>query len=276
MLLRQRRADTIRIRPLFGIFIGQGQPMRRELDIFFAALTFLTRIPAPAWVGFEPSYLNAAARYLPWVGLLLGLLHAALYLLLLQVWPPVLAVLVSTAVLVWLTGAFHEDGFADFCDGFGGGWHRSQVLAIMKDSRIGTYGSVGLMLLIAAKLIALSLLPAALAVPALIVGHCWSRWLSTSYLVDMAYVREDADSKSKPLATRLSWRGLLMASLPALALLPLLSMPQWLILIPALLLLRWRLKHYLLRRIGGFTGDCLGAAQQLAEVAIYLALVATL
>lgn len=250
--------------------------MRRELDIFFAALTFLTRIPAPAWVRFEPSYLNAAARYLPWVGLLLGMLHGAVYLLLLKLWPPVLAVLVSTAMMVWLTGAFHEDGFADFCDGFGGGWHRPQVLAIMKDSRIGTYGSVGLLLLIATKLIALSLLPAALAVSALMIGHCWSRWLSISYLVDMAYVREDADSKSKPLATRLSRRGLLVASLPALALLPLLTSQQGLILVPVLLLLRWRLKRYLLSRIGGYTGDCLGAAQQLAEVAIYLVLVATL
>lgn len=250
--------------------------MRRELDIFFTALTFLTRIPAPGWVHFEPSYLNAAARYFPWVGLLLGLLHALFYWLFANLWPPVLAVLLSTALVVWLTGAFHEDGFADFCDGFGGGWQRDQVLLIMKDSRIGSYGSIGLILLVASKLTALSLLPPPLAAVALVIGHCWSRWLSTSYLVDMDYVRDDDASKSKPLATAMSWSGLALASLPVLLLLPLLSLHQVLLLGSGLLLLRWRLKRYLLRRIGGYTGDCLGAAQQLAEVTIYLLLAAGL
>lgn len=248
--------------------------MRRELEIFSAAVTFLTRIPAPRWVSFESSYLNAAARYFPWVGLLLGLIHAALYAIFLQIWPPMLAVVVSTALLVRLTGSFHEDGFADFCDGFGGGWKRSQVLAIMKDSRLGTYGSIGLMLLLATKVLALSQLQAPSTMVALVIGHCWSRWISTSYLLDMNYVSEDADSRSKPLATRLSWRGLLFASGPALLLVPLLTIGQLLVLVPVLALLRWRLKHYLLRRLGGYTGDCLGAAQQLAEVAIYLTLAA--
>lgn len=242
---------------------------------------FLTRIPVPRWVRFEPDYLNAAARYFPWVGLLLGGIHAGLFWLLLGLWPQALAVLVSSAVLVWLTGAFHEDGFADFCDGFGGGWERSQVLAIMKDSRVGTYATVGLTLLLAGKLVALSYMAPETAVAALVLGHCWSRWVSTTYLLDLAYVREDLDSKSKPLATTLSGSGLLVATLPAALLPPVLlllwpqalSWPQMLLSLAALVLLRWRFKHYLLRRLGGYTGDCLGAVQQLAEVTIYLVLV---
>lgn len=248
--------------------------MRREIDIFFAAVTFLTRIPAPQWVRFEPIYLQHAARYYSWVGLLLGVFHAGLYGVLIQFWPPMLAVLLSGAVLVWLTGAFHEDGFADFCDGFGGGWQPEQVLTIMKDSRIGSYGSVGLLLLLGIKWAALSHMPPALAMVALMTGHCWSRWLTASYLLDMRYVRDAEGDLSKPLATTLSWRGLMVGALPVLALLLLLSSTQWLVLLPILLVLRWRFKKYLERRIGGYTGDCLGASQQLAEGTIYLVLAA--
>lgn len=248
---------------------------RREWTLFLVALRFFTRVPVPAGIPHSAPELDAAARYFPLVGLLVGLAGALVYGLAVYLWPPGVALLLSMAITVLLTGAFHEDGFADACDGFGGGWNREQVLDIMKDSRIGTYGTVGLGLLLATKFMALEALDnAGLVIPALLVGHTWSRLLATSYLVDYQYVQDDARSKAKPLATRLSGNGLRFAIVTALPLVFLVSLWQFVAAALVLLIWRWCFGYYLTRRLGGYTGDCLGAAQQVAEVLIYLVLVA--
>lgn len=243
-----------------------------QLRLFFTALMFLTRVPIPGWVGHDPAWLNACTRYFPLVGLLVGILIAGAYTLLQLVWPAPLALLLALVFGVLLTGAFHEDGFADFCDGFGGGWEREQVLRIMKDSRLGTYGTIGLLLLMAVKFTALMALGGA-AIIALIVAHSWSRLVAVSVMRGLIYVRDD-HGKSKPLATELSARdlGVMLVYTSPLALLL-----GWhsLAVIVALLLLRWVFMRYLQRRIGGYTGDCLGALQQLAEVSVYLILLAS-
>lgn len=245
----------------------------RQRTLAFIALGFLTRIPIPRSIEHDAENLNDAARYFPAVGLLVGAFAALAYTVAAQFWPPAIAVLSSMIATVLLTGAFHEDGFADSCDGFGGGWERAQVLAIMKDSRIGTYGAVGLGLILALKFAALHSLAIASIVPALLIGHCWSRVLATSYLFDFEYARDD-DSKVKPLATQLSPAGLQIAVLTAVPLIFLISLAQVLWLIAVLMIWRWAFGFYFRRRIGGYTGDCLGAAQQVAEVLIYLVLVA--
>lgn len=247
----------------------------RERLLFFTALRFFTRIPVPADIAHNQADLDGAARYFPLIGLVVGLTGALVYAVAVYLWTPALALLLSMAATVLLTGAFHEDGFADACDGFGGGWRPEQILHIMKDSRIGTYGAVGLGLLLALKFSALEALDnAALVVPALLVGHTWSRLLATSYLVDFEYVREAADSKAKPLATRLAGRDLRIAAFMVLPLALLISVWQILVIAAVLLLWRWCFGYYMTKRLGGYTGDCLGAAQQVAEVLIYLVLVA--
>jgi adenosylcobinamide-GDP ribazoletransferase len=245
----------------------------RQRTLAFIALGFLTRIPIPRTVEHNAENLNDAARYFPAVGLLVGAFAALIYTLAAQIWPPAIAVLLSTIGTVLLTGAFHEDGFADSCDGFGGGWNREQVLTIMKDSRIGTYGAIGLGLVVALKFAALQSLTLAAVAPALLIGHCWSRLLATSYLFNYEYAREE-DSKVKPLATRLTPAGLQIAALTAAPLVLLLSLSQAIWLIATLMVWRWAFGWYFKRRIGGYTGDCLGAAQQVAEVLIYLVLIA--
>jgi len=112
-----------------------------QLRLFFVALQFFTRMPVPRWVGFDPQWLSQASRYFPAVGLVVGAFAALAYALASALWPPIVAVLLSTSTTIWLTGAFHEDGFADTCDGLGGGMTRERVLEIMKDSRIGAYGA---------------------------------------------------------------------------------------------------------------------------------------
>ncbi|MDI6748430.1 MAG: adenosylcobinamide-GDP ribazoletransferase, partial [Rhodocyclaceae bacterium] len=174
------------------------------------------------------------------------------------------------------TGAFHEDGLADSIDGCGGGWTKEQVLAIMKDSRIGSYGAIGIGLTLLAKFAALAHLVAVLPAPtflaALIAGHAASRFAAVTLIAGLDYVREDASTKAKPLATRLGKGELAVAAVFGLApclLLPAASGGVALALAALVTLLAAR---YFVRRIGGYTGDCLGATQQLTELAFYLGL----
>ncbi|MDB6062625.1 MAG: cobalamin 5-phosphate synthase/cobalamin synthase [Verrucomicrobiaceae bacterium] len=246
---------------------------RRECDLLFIAIAFLTRIPIPAGTAHTQENLNAASRYFPAVGLLVGAIAAAIFACSNSLWTIGIAIILAMAATVRITGAFHEDGFADSCDGFGGGWTRDQVLTIMKDSRIGTYGAVGLGLLLAIKFLALQALgePWKIAC-AFLVGHTWSRLLAISYLLNFSYVRDGESSKVKPLATAMSRNDFFIAGLIALPLVLTISPLQTGAIVLTLALWRWWFGRYMLRRIDGYTGDCLGAAQQVAEVLIYLIL----
>ena len=243
--------------------------LRRELDYFFAALRFFTRLPVPAWVGHTQEQLDHAARYFSLVGVLVGVIGAAVTLLAWAVLPLTLAVLMGMAATLLATGAFHEDGFADSCDGFGGGWEKGQVLTIMKDSRIGSYGSIGMGMMLLAKFCALIEMNEALLAPALIAAHAASRLASTALIHALDYVREDATAKAKPLAKRMGRGELALAALFGLA--PCLLLPWRDALLGLLLaaLVTLLAARYFVRRIGGYTGDCLGATQQVAELAIY-------
>lgn len=247
--------------------------MRYQLELFFTALGFFTRIPVPAWVPWSPERLNHAARYFPLVGWVVGAAGAGAFLALAQVLPVSLAVILSMAATIRLTGAFHEDGWADTCDGLGGGWDKAQVLSIMKDSRIGSYGTVGVVLMLLAKAAALVELAAhshAAAALALLAAHPLSRLASTSLIHWLPYVREDESSKSKPLARALRPSELLTAAACGLAPLVLLAPLQAAAALAAVAALTLWAARVFLRRLGGYTGDLLGAAQQGSELACYL------
>jgi adenosylcobinamide-GDP ribazoletransferase len=242
--------------------------------LFFTALGFLTRLPVPYLFPYDPAHLSACSRYFPLVGVVVGALVSVLFWLALQAFEPHLALLLSMVLGILLTGAFHEDGFADCCDGFGGGWQKEQVLTIMKDSRLGTYGVIGLLSILALKFAALAALPLEQVIPALLLAHGLSRLVAVSYLLDLPYVQDIDQSKVKPLATGLSVRSAMFATLTVLPLLLLLSLTQALAVLLLLLVFRQLFAVYLKHRLGGYTGDCLGMAQQFAEVLIYLLLVA--
>ncbi|WEN43754.1 Adenosylcobinamide-GDP ribazoletransferase [Thauera sp. GDN1] len=252
--------------------------MREQLARFFTALGYFTRLPVPAWVTWSPERLARAAAWLPLVGWVVGIAGAAALYALAQVLPASLAVILSMALTIRLTGALHEDGFADACDGLGGGWDKAQILAIMKDSRIGSYGAIGIVLMLLAKAAALIELaaasPAAAAI-ALLVAHPLSRLAAAVVLHALPYARSDDSSKAGAVAQRLGRGELALASavglLPAIALLAPLQALGALAL--AALLTLW-LARLFLRRLGGHTGDLLGAVQQAAELACYVGIVA--
>lgn len=250
--------------------------MKRELEFFFAALRFFTRLPVPVWVGHSQAQLDGATRYFPLVGILVGAIGAAATEAAALALPIGIAVLLGMAATLLATGAFHEDGLADACDGFGGGWDKLQVLAIMKDSRIGSYAAIGLGVVLLLKWQALVEIDAGLGPPwlalALVAGHAASRFAATVLIFSMDYVREDESAKSKPLAQRMTPGALGLAA--AFGLAPGLLLPplEAAIALAATAVATVIAALYFRRRLGGYTGDCLGATQQVAELAFYLGL----
>ena len=251
-----------------------------QLRLFFTALQFFTRLPIPGWVGFDPLWLNQASRYFPLVGVVVALISVAVYSVTLYFLPAPVAVLLSTAAGIYATGAFHEDGFADMCDGFGGGMTQERVLEIMQDSRIGAYGAIGTICMLGLKLVTLSLLPPLAVIGALLIAHPLSRLMATSLIWRLDYAR--AEGKAKPLAQKMHGAEFGIAAmttlLPALAVIALRWLP-WTALLAGLLAAAiataWLARKFV-RRIAGYTGDCLGAVQQVTEVTFYLCALASL
>ncbi|MFC5459357.1 adenosylcobinamide-GDP ribazoletransferase [Massilia niabensis] len=252
----------------------------QQLRLFFIALQFFTRLPIPRWVGFQPEWLHHASRYFPLVGCVVAAVAAGVYALAALALPAPVAAVLSTAASIYVTGAFHEDGFADTCDGFGGGLTRERVLEIMKDSRVGAYGAIGIACMLGAKCTALAMLPPAAAIAALLIAHPLSRLAATALIWRMDYAREQG--KSKPMAQAMSTGefgiALLTALLPGalLAAAGMVSPTAFGGAVLAAALATCWLARKFQSRIGGYTGDCLGAVQQLAEAAIYLAILASL
>ena len=268
---------------------------RREWRLFLTALMYFSRCPVPAWVGFSTAQLNACTRWFPAVGLLVGAVSAGVWVVTTWLTSPLIGVVLAMIAGVLMTGAFHEDGLADTCDGLGGGWTREQVLSIMKDSRVGSYATVGLGLALLLRFFLLAALTGRvwppgqgwwaeegaggwpLIVPALLAGHAVSRWMAASVMISLPYVRLDDSAKVKPVAEALT--------LPHLGVAALTVLPAMMLLGEGVLwglggllaagLARAGLVRWFRRRLGGYTGDLLGATQQVSECAFLFGLLAT-
>ena len=251
-----------------------------QLRLFFTALQFFTRLPIPGWVGFDAAWLNQASRYFPLVGVVVAAITSAVYVVTAWLLPAPVAVALSTAAGIYATGAFHEDGFADMCDGFGGGMTPERVLEIMRDSRIGAYGAIGTICLLGLKLVTLSMLPPFAAIGALFVAHPLSRLMASSLIWRLDYAR--AEGKAKPLAQKMSGAEFTIAAITAAVPALVVVAMRWLTwsalftgAIVAAVATIWLARKFV-RRIGGYTGDCLGAVQQVSEVMFYLCALASL
>ncbi len=237
-----------------------------QLKQFLLALSFYTRLPCP----YSKDYteLPQAALYLPLVGWLVGGITAISFYLADLLWPQITSVILAFIMGIFLTGAFHEDGFADVCDGFGGGWSKQRILDIMKDSYIGVYGVLGLLLIFSLKISLLGgMSPAALPL-VLLAGNSFSRLPPLLLMQRYNYARSK-DSKSACAVYKPNSQELAVAAI--IALLPMMLLPGLCVLaIIPVLGINWYLGRYFYRYIGGYTGDCLGASQQIAETVFYL------
>lgn len=248
--------------------------MKAESNIFLSAVMFLTRLPVSRFVKYDPEHLSKSTAYFPLVGAIVGSIGALTLWTASMKFSPTLSVLISMVATVLLTGAFHEDGLADSADGFGGGYTKERVLEIMKDSRIGTYGAIALWLFLTAKLLLLSEIfkqDNSLAFSTLVVAHLLGRYSSLPLIFTLDYARSEATT-SKPFAEKASLKRLIVASLYTLCLSALLL--EWcaFLAIGAVLVVTLFSGIYFKKRIGGITGDSLGAANQLSELSVYLAI----
>lgn len=260
--------------------------IRREWYTFLTTVQFLTRIPVRGSIPQVMQLLERTTRYFPFVGLLIALLQIPVFGVLL--WTTQSAFIATWGMMfagILITGAFHEDGFADMCDAFGGGWTKSKILEIMKDSRLGTFGVLGLIGMLGMKhalLVQYQHLfmgwnwwaPIIHVMLLSMFAHSASRLMPVLIMQFSNYVRDDAGGKSKPLATQKpGWSCILPGAITLC--IPVLWMDKsvLLALIP-MCIVAWWMKRYFEKWIGGYTGDCLGAVQQVTELIAYLSVIA--
>jgi adenosylcobinamide-GDP ribazoletransferase len=244
------------------------QPMRRLGQEMVIAFQFLTRIPMPA-TNFDANSLSRSIKFFPLVGLVVGSGAVLLQRLTIRHFDHPITALLVLIYLVLITGCFHEDGLADSADGFGAGRNRDQILMIMKDSRIGSYGATALVLSLLARYLLLLSLPLEHFAAFVVSSQVLSRWSSLPLSCLLPAAREQ-NSQAAQIAKLTSKSSLVIASLFSFAIVAFLL--RWSAIGPIFLaILTVALSGWVyFRRIGGVTGDCFGATNQLTEIAVYL------
>ena len=261
--------------------------MRVSVHAFLAALTYFTRIRSP--ISIDSSRTEGAACFAPVIGWIVGAVAATAFAISHLVFPISVAVVISMAVSILVTGGLHEDGWMDFCDGFGGGSSREQTIRIMRDSHSGAFPILGAILVLLLKFTILSELASLLLLDegsmlgvfaaTLVAGHGSSRFAAVAYMVTHDYISGESPTKAESMAKRMSTSELLIAALGGVLPVVFLSaLWSWMVLFALLplVLVYFLMGRMFTRRLAGYTGDCLGAVQQLSELAFYFGLYAVM
>lgn len=256
-----------------------------QLRLFLVALQFYSRLPVTGrlahWMDYDPARLAPATRYFPLIGLVVASLTAIVYAGCGLLLPHPVALMLAMAAGLMLTGAFHEDGLADYCDAMGGHHERARLLEIMHDSRIGTYGAAGLVMMLVGRFQTLAAIDPSWIGVLLVSSATMSRGCSVAIMITLPYARHDGVAIAKPIAQNLSLEDAAVAI--ALAIAPVALAALWTGEIAvyaaaaagAIAITAWMRRRIRLR-LGGYTGDCLGAVQQLAELAFLIGALAVL
>ena len=241
--------------------------MRRLVEEFLVAFQFLTRLPVSR-VPYEPDSLSRSAKFFPIVGLLIGFGASLLQHILTPHLNRALVALLLLTFMVLITGGLHEDALADTADAFGGGWNREQILAILRDSRIGSFGALALVLSVLARFLLLSILPVSRFTALVVSAHVLCRWtaLPLGYFLRPA---RDIDGQGARIAQRISSTSLLIGTVLSFAIVFYLQRREFWIPVLAAFVITALSGIYYFRRISGITGDCFGATNQLTEIAVY-------
>jgi len=243
----------------------------RQWRLLVCAVQFLTRLPTPRLADFEPDWINRSARYFPVAGQLVGLLSAAVWLAAGRLWPgwPAAALAIGAGIIV--TGGFHEDGLADTADGLGGGQDRARRLTIMKDSRIGSFGALALILALALRMGLLAGLSPLEGAVALFVAHSGARAAAVVVMAMLPYAGDPDAAKIKPVPRGVrGYEAVIAVGLGGWPLV-LLGAPNAALGVALAVASSTVMALWARRLIGGVTGDVLGAVEQLAEIALLMA-----
>ena len=252
-----------------------------ERELFWTAVMFYTRLRVPTNITYSTQALNKSRKYFPLIGILIGAIGVITFLVCQLFLSNIISIALSMVATILATGAFHEDGFADSCDGLIGGWEAKEMLKIMKDSRIGSYATIGLICLLGIKFLSLVELSQAsfnILVFSYIAAHTVSRLASSLVIERYAYVQDIDQSKVKPitdagLSSPDLHQTLIISAVPIIILAFVAFIPTLLSLLACFVVAKL-FANYSEKRIGGYTGDILGAIQQLSEVTFYLAFLA--
>lgn len=240
--------------------------LARQARLLICAVQFLTRLPTPRLANFEPDWITRAARFYPLVGQLVGILTASIWLVASRFWPGLPAAVLAVAAGVLITGGFHEDGLADTADGLGGGQDPAHRLSIMKDSRIGSYGALALVLALAARIALLGGFSPSAGALALVAAHGAARASASVVMAALPYVGDVDAAKVRPAARRVTWTEATVAVVLGGWPLLLLGPAKALLALALIMAAAGAMALTARRLIGGVTGDVLGAVEQLAEV----------
>lgn len=239
------------------------------MNHILAAFIFLTRLPFWKIKEVPAESFKHVVPYWSLVGWLTGGIMAGVLWLAGQFLPLPLAWIIALIARLFVTGCLHEDGLADFFDGFGGGSTRERTLTIMKDSHIGSYGVIGLIgyfLL----LLQMDTLPLHLLCILVFSGDCWSKWVASQIINVLPYARKEEESKARVVYNRMTMKELAVASvcgiLPAVLFMPVRLLPSLLFPVITFAGLYRLMKH----RLQGYTGDCCGAVFLLCELSFYI------
>ena len=245
----------------------------RWYDSIWAALIFFTRLPF--WRVYQPPQASykTVVEYWPLAGWLTGGAMAATLYFGSMVLPHAVAVIAAIAVRLMITGALHEDGLADFLDGFGGGGDRDRILAIMKDSHIGTYGVLGLIIYMLLLGTTLYSMPVAAAALVILAADPFSKMVTSQLVSMLPYARREEEAKNKTVYRKPTLAAGLLMSLQGL--LPMILMIwltgiSWYLIVCLPVVVMYFLYLLILRKIHGYTGDCCGAVCLLVELTVYL------
>ncbi len=239
------------------------------MNRLFNAILYYSRIPTPRWVECTPQTLSESLRYFPLVGLIVGGLGFVAYYGVSMFLPHYRAIVVAMVAMMLSTGALLEDGFADFCDGFGGGYGKEAILRIMKDSHIGTYGVIGVVVTLFLRYSLLCEVNSYWMPYVMILAQGASRFGSVAIVRTATYAREEP-SKSSHSALGITMTGVAVAMIFSLFPLVILGWEFALLYIVLMSVTVALFRAYIVRCIGGFTGDTLGALQQILETLFYV------
>ncbi|MBR6423550.1 MAG: adenosylcobinamide-GDP ribazoletransferase [Bacteroidales bacterium] len=248
--------------------------------MLLATLIFFTRLPFWRLIDVPAEDFKRVVPRWPLVGWLTGGMMALTLWLSSHLFPLTVAWIFALLVRLVLTGCLHEDGLADFIDGFGGGTSREKTLAIMKDSHIGTFGVIGLIIYYALLIMLPSVLPLQTLCVLVVCGDCWAKCCAAQLINFLPYARTEAEAKNQTVYQRMSLGELLLCFFGGLAPAFFFTfvmgwMPrQFLLLMIIPVLVMWLLRLVMKRRIQGYTGDCCGATFLLCELSLYLAVLA--
>jgi len=241
--------------------------MRPWVEELLVAFQFLTRLPVSR-ISHQSDSLSRSTKFFPLIGLVVGLGASVLQHLLAPHLNRALVALLILIYLVLITGGLHEDGLADTVDAFGGGWNREQILTILRDSRIGTFGALALVLSVLARFLLLSILPVNRFTAFVVSAHVLCRWTTLPLSCFLRPAREN-DGQGARVAQKISPVSFLLGTMLSFAIVFYLMRSEFWIPVLVAFVIAALSGLYYFRRIGGITGDCFGATNQITEIAVY-------